>query len=138
MIMASKNFPKGGATLNSHISSGKDCRYSHRIAGSAKLVTILVILAVGVAVAIFIRTREPVLPTESAPMAEPAIDVEKVKAQAEGGDPKAQNLLGRAYAKGESVPMDYKEAAKWYQLAADKATRTRRIIWPSSMKWVGV
>jgi hypothetical protein len=36
------------------------------------------------------------------------------------GNAQAQNNLGVAYAKGEGVPQDYAEAAKWYRLAADQ------------------
>jgi len=39
---------------------------------------------------------------------------------AEQGDASAQYNLGQMYRKGEGVPLNYKEAAKWYRLAADQ------------------
>jgi hypothetical protein len=39
---------------------------------------------------------------------------------AEQGDARAQFLLGLMYAKGQGVPQDPGEAAKWYRLAADR------------------
>jgi uncharacterized protein len=40
--------------------------------------------------------------------------------KAEQGDSGAQYNLGLMYAKGEGVIQDYKEAVKWYRLAADQ------------------
>ena len=39
---------------------------------------------------------------------------------AEQGDARAQFLLGLMYAKGQGVPQDPGEAAKWYRLAAEQ------------------
>ena len=39
---------------------------------------------------------------------------------AERGDASAQYNLGQMYRKGEGVPLNYKEAAKWYRLAAEQ------------------
>ncbi|MEO7676169.1 MAG: tetratricopeptide repeat protein [Verrucomicrobiota bacterium] len=78
------------------------------------------LLGVGAIAAIVIRTREPEVPVESSPVRVPAVDLQKTKSAAEGGDPNAQNLLGEIYANGEGVPSDYKEAAKWYRLAAEQ------------------
>ena len=39
---------------------------------------------------------------------------------AEQGDASAQYNLGQMYRKGEGVPLNYKEAAKWYRLAAEQ------------------
>ncbi|MBU4231042.1 MAG: sel1 repeat family protein [Proteobacteria bacterium] len=36
------------------------------------------------------------------------------------GDAEAQNNLGVMYAKGQGVPQDYTEAARWYRKAADQ------------------
>jgi len=38
---------------------------------------------------------------------------------AEAGDATAQFILGGMYAKGQGVPQDYGEAAKWYRKAAE-------------------
>ena len=48
------------------------------------------------------------------------VDVAAVRTQAEAGDPRAQAQLGSLYAKGESVTNSYKEAARWFKLAADQ------------------
>jgi hypothetical protein len=48
----------------------------------------------------------------------PAIDVAGLKAKAEQGDAQAQTRLGKAFAQGEGVPQDYKQAARWYGQAA--------------------
>ena len=54
----------------------------------------------------------------------PAISADQIPgitAKAEKGDADAQRTLGMAYAKGEGVQLDYKQAAKWYQLAASQS-----------------
>lgn len=40
--------------------------------------------------------------------------------QADSGDVGAQRSLGHMYEKGQGVPQDYAEAAKWYRLAAEQ------------------
>ena len=40
-------------------------------------------------------------------------------ALAQGGDAFAQYALGGMYQHGQGVPQDYKEAVKWYRLAAE-------------------
>ena len=54
---------------------------------------------------------------------------------AEQGDAAAQCLLGVVYAQGLGVPQDYKEAAKWYRLAAEQghaaAQRNRGLLPPA-------
>jgi TPR repeat protein len=44
----------------------------------------------------------------------------KLRDDAEKGDKISQYLLGAKYDAGKEVPQDYKEAAKWYQLAAEQ------------------
>jgi len=44
---------------------------------------------------------------------------EQVKKAAERGDPKAMDVLGDMYAKGQGVRENYAEAAKWYRRSAD-------------------
>ena len=39
---------------------------------------------------------------------------------ADQGDANAQYNLGLMYQKGKGVPQDYKEAVKWYMLAAEQ------------------
>lgn len=54
------------------------------------------------------------------PEAAPATDVAGVKARAEKGEAAAQSELATLFTQGDGVKRDYKEAAKWYQLAADQ------------------
>ena len=46
--------------------------------------------------------------------------LDELKARAVDGDAEAQLDLSRMYENGEGVAQDYKEAAKWYRLAADQ------------------
>ena len=46
--------------------------------------------------------------------------IEGLRSKAEQGDAVAQYNLAVAYAKGESVPQDSKEAMKWYREAAEQ------------------
>ena len=50
----------------------------------------------------------------------PADEVAKLRADAERGDPSAQNNLGVRYERGESLVRDPAEAARWYRKAADQ------------------
>jgi hypothetical protein len=59
--------------------------------------------------------REP-----TAPKFSPA-QVQALTAKAEKGDADAQRLLGLAYAKGEGVQQDYRQAAKWYEQSANQS-----------------
>lgn len=47
-------------------------------------------------------------------------DAEKLRREAEQGDPHAQVLLGVTYRTGKGVPQDLAEAAKWYHKAAEQ------------------
>ena len=49
-------------------------------------------------------------------------DIETLRKQAEAGSAQAQLDLGFAYGKGEGVPQDYTEAAKWSRKAADQGS----------------
>ena len=46
--------------------------------------------------------------------------VDSVRAQAERGDAVAQYNLGVMYAEGRGVPLDDREAVRWYRLAAEQ------------------
>ena len=121
--MTSKKCAKCGGSICGNVAACEECETSvsrRHSAGSAKWAVMLMVVVVGVILAVFIRTREPSLEVDAPSAAVPVVDMEKTRAQAEGGDTKAQNLLGDIYAKGTGVPTDYKEAAKWYQLAAEK------------------
>jgi len=41
------------------------------------------------------------------------------------GDAQAHFILGAMYAKGQGVPQDYTDAAKWYRLTADRTAAGR-------------
>ena len=47
-------------------------------------------------------------------------ELQELIEKAEQGEVDAQNNLGTMYANGEGVPQDYKEAMKWYRLAAEQ------------------
>ena len=51
----------------------------------------------------------------------PEQQLAKLKAKAAAGNATAQSNLGFMYANGESVPEDYVQAYKWYNLAAASA-----------------
>jgi len=94
---------------------------SGRKSNLGKLISALLVCGlVGLILTVFIQTRDPAVPSvPSAPVATIA-DFHETKAKADGGDARAQNLLGEMYSKGTGVPQDYKEAAKWYRLAAEQ------------------
>lgn len=55
---------------------------------------------------------------EGAPQKNEPVSV--LRKQAENGDAEAQLSLGVSYDKGEGVPQNYAEAAKWFRKAADQ------------------
>jgi TPR repeat protein len=80
----------------------------------------IAIIAVCLGVAAFFVA--PLLVQQEAtftPVTAPAPDVEGIKARAEKGEAAAQSELATLFTQGDGVKRDYKEAAKWYQLAAD-------------------
>jgi TPR repeat protein len=50
----------------------------------------------------------------------PALDLPALKAKAEHGDAESQFQLGKLYAAGKAGRLDYRQAAEWYQRAADQ------------------
>ena len=50
----------------------------------------------------------------------PKPDIKKLTQQANQGNASAQSNLGYMYAKGQGVPQDDVQAAKWFRLAADQ------------------
>jgi uncharacterized protein len=76
----------------------------------------LVVLA-GVAVAVWLRSREPSAPPAAAVK---VVDLAAVKAKADAGDAEAQKTLGECYSNGQGVEQDYAQAAQWYRKAADQ------------------
>lgn len=95
---------------------------SSKKSDSIKLIGVILVVCVlaGLILAFVIQTRETIIPGESSAPAIPAANFQETKTKAEGGDARAQNLIGEMYSKGPGVPQDYKEAAKWYRLAADQ------------------
>ncbi|MBI3851839.1 MAG: SEL1-like repeat protein [Verrucomicrobia bacterium] len=87
----------------------------------AKLFAIVLFFAlVGFTLATFIQSREPSLSVASSTPIVPVADFQETKAKADGGDAVAQTLLGEMYSKGAGASQDYKEAGKWYRLAANQ------------------
>ncbi len=83
-------------------------------------------LLAGLLVAAWATTHKAT-PPAPAPKVEEKIDLNAVRAKAEGGDAQAQRDLGRMYAKGQGVPESYTEAAKWYRKAADQGNAEAQI-----------
>ena len=54
-------------------------------------------------------------------------DFAETKKKAEAGDAAAQNNLGYMYYKGEGVPKDDAEAAKWYRKAAEQGEANAQV-----------
>lgn len=46
--------------------------------------------------------------------------IQKMAALGQGGDVRAQYMMGRMYSEGEGTAQDDSAAAKWYQVAADR------------------
>ncbi|MGA3098963.1 MAG: hypothetical protein ABSF25_21105 [Bryobacteraceae bacterium] len=53
-------------------------------------------------------------------MARQADQLSETRRLAEQGDAEAQDTLAYAYYRGQGVPQDYAEAAKWYRKAAEQ------------------
>jgi uncharacterized protein len=72
----------------------------------------------GLIAASFLYFSSPGEPPVSHVVQAPAIDVAALKAKAEQGDVESQSRLGKAFADGDGVKRDFKQAARWYGLAA--------------------
>lgn len=77
----------------------------------------IAVLAAGSILALTPGCRPPNGPGV-AQTADRAVDLNDAKRRAQAGEPEGQYLLGRAYARGQGVAEDYREAARWYELAA--------------------
>ncbi len=55
-------------------------------------------------------------------------DILKLHSAAEQGDVSAQCMLGSIYYEGDSVTMDYAEAAKWFRLASEQGDAAAQLI----------
>lgn len=85
-------------------------------------ITLALLVVVGAA-AFFVLTGREVNPTGPAPNAgsdAPEVDLAALKTKAEAGDADAAYQLARAIVKGEQGLPNYKEAARWFQVAADQ------------------
>ncbi len=67
-----------------------------------------------------LMTLALVLAAQPALGAEPPADLAAISAQAEAGDPVAQNHLGYVYRTGLGVPKDMARAIAWYRKAAEQ------------------
>ncbi len=50
------------------------------------------------------------------------IKIEKLRADAEKGNPEAQNYLGQLHVSGRYVPQDYEQSTRWFRKAAEKGS----------------
>lgn len=69
------------------------------------------------------RIKEPAVAgktTTDVPRTLPTVDLPALHQAAERGDARAQDELGRVYAEGRGVKIDYSEAARWFRKAADQ------------------
>ena len=130
-FMASSKCDKCGAVVSDQASACPACGASvppvaqtslPRPKSNARRSPILaggIVVAALLAVLLFaISNMTPTPPMAKPEVAEPH-DLEGTRAKAERGEADAQKNLGKIYAKGDIVKLDYKEAAKWYRLAAD-------------------
>jgi TPR repeat protein len=89
-----------------------------------KFLILVLVLAAGVAGLGYWLTQKTATYNPPAEMAaDPktnVVDIAAVRAQADAGDPAAETILGRAYLNGHGVKASMKDAAKYFQLAADK------------------
>jgi TPR repeat protein len=101
---------KCGGELRGHAAARLVC--SARTSPAIILGVLAVCLLVGfLFVVSTAKQKTPPAPPEVAEI----VNLEEIKAKAEGGEAEAQRKLGDIYAKGRSVKLDYKEAAKWYR-----------------------
>ncbi len=85
------------------------------------VIIVLVLAAAAFGAALFILERQPAtMPTKTATRKIPEFDLAALTAKAESGDLAAQTSLGHIYLQGSAVKASFKEAAKWFRLAAEK------------------
>jgi TPR repeat protein len=100
-------FPRASLENDEHES------YMKRIVLIASITAVCVLTVAGL-----LYFRSPAEGTAVAATPAPAIDIAGLKVKAEQGEAKAQTQLGKAFAMGQGVPTDYKQAAHWYGQAA--------------------
>lgn len=81
-------------------------------------VTLFVLLLAGTVATLFFMGENH--STDSPAGSTPLLNFQETKSQAEGGNARAQNLLGEIYAEGKQMRQDYAQAAHWYRKAADQ------------------
>ena len=110
--------PGCGAALPAAVSASPALGSSNLGKKALRIIGIVSLVAVvGVAVAVWLRSREPSAPPAAAVK---VVDVAAVKSKAEAGDPEAQMTLGECYSNGQGVEQNYRQAAEWYRKAADQ------------------
>jgi TPR repeat protein len=85
------------------------------------LVAVLLLIAAGAGYWFYARSVSQALdqaPVSPAAPVKSQADIDSLKVKAEKGDSGAQAQLGDAFAKSDGVPLDYKQAVHWYELAA--------------------
>jgi TPR repeat protein len=83
--------------------------------GSALVVMLVAIGVTLVVIEYRSATTDAASPEQESP---PVVDFNQVRAQAEQGDPGAQNLLGEIYLNGRGVRPDSRTAAEWFAKSA--------------------
>jgi len=76
-------------------------------------------IMVAAALVMMLAACDPAVPPAPKP-AEKVPEISKLRREAEAGIADAQAELGRCYARGLGVEQDYREAARWYHLAAEQ------------------
>src|SRR5262245_46639463 len=67
----------------------------------------------------FVACDKAASPAAATPKPTQKIDLNALRAKAEGGEAQAQKELGTLYSKGEGIKQSYRDAAEWYQKAAE-------------------
>lgn len=121
--MASQKCSKCGREVSGSASTCPACGTPSAAVPPARRSPVLVIAIIAVCLGGLVYFVAPLLiqpEATSAPEATPPPDVEGIKARAEKGEAAAQSELATLFTQGDGVKRDYKQAAKWYQLAADQ------------------
>ncbi len=84
----------------------------------AKLSILLLVLCVSVSARLPAQEQLETTRQEASKLTKQ--DIPELRRRAEAGDPKAQLLLGHAYARGFGVRQKFSEAAQWYKKSADQ------------------
>lgn len=122
-VMASQRCTKCGGEMSDSALVCPTCNPPSAAGPSPRRSPVLLIAVIALCLGAAAYFVAPLLIQQTAapaPQATPPPDVEGIKARAEKGEAAAQAELATLFTQGDGVKRDYKEAAKWYQLAADQ------------------